>query len=56
MARSARVLGILNEQLGAPFRAIVIVDKEGVIRFKQTYSAAGDVDPRNLLAEVQKLG
>ena len=48
-------LGILNEQLGAPIRAIVIIDKEGVIRFKQTYTAAGDVDPRNILAEVEKL-
>ena len=48
--------GILNEQLGAPLRAVIIIDKEGVIRFKQTYAAAGDVDPRDILAEVQKLG
>ena len=48
-------LGILNEQLGAPFRAIVIIDKEGVIRFKQTYTAAGDVNPQAILAEVEKL-
>ena len=47
--------GILNENLGAPFRAIIIIDKEGVIRFKQTYAAAGDVDPPSILAEVQKL-
>ena len=48
-------LGILNEQLGAPFRAIIIIDKEGVIRFKETYTAVGDVDPQAILAEVEKL-
>jgi len=48
--------GVLNERLGAPFRAVIIIDKEGVIRFKRTYAAAGDVDPRDLLAEVGKLG
>ena len=47
--------GILNDNLGAPFRAIIIIDKEGVVRFKQTYAAAGDVDPPGILAEVQKL-
>ena len=51
----AQAYGILNENLGAPFRAIIIIDKEGVIRFKQTYAAVGDVDPRNILAEVEKL-
>ena len=48
-------LGILNENLGAPIRTVIIIDKEGIIRFKQTYGAAGDVDPRDILAEVQKL-
>ena len=47
--------GILNENLGAPLRAVIIIDKEGIIRFKQTYSAAGDVDPPSILAEVEKL-
>ena len=47
--------GILNETLGAPFRAVIIVDKDGVIRFKQTYGAATDVDPQGILAEIQKL-
>ena len=47
--------GILNEQLGAPMRAIIVIDKEGIIRFKQTYTAAGDVDPQGILEEVEKL-
>ena len=45
----------MNENLGAPVRTVIIIDKEGVIRFKQTYAAAGDVDPRDILAEVEKL-
>ncbi len=48
--------GLLDEERGAPTRAVIIIDKEGVIRFKQTYAAAGDVDPRDILAEVEKLG
>ena len=48
-------LGVLNENLGAPFRAIIVIDKEGIIRFKKTYAAAGDLDPRDVLAELQKL-
>ena len=51
----AKSLGILNENLGASLRAVIIIDKEGIIRFKQTYTAVGDVDPRDILAEVQKL-
>ncbi len=47
--------GIFNENLGAPIRSVIIIDKEGIIRFKQAYAAAGDVDPRDILAEVQKL-
>ena len=31
---------------------MIIIDKEGVIRFKQTYTSAGDADPRVILAEV----
>ncbi len=47
--------GVLNENLGAPLRAIVIIDKQGVIRFKQTYAAADALDPRDVMAEVEKL-
>ena len=48
--------GILDEERGAPTRAVIIVDKEGVIRFKQTYTSATDADPRDILDEVEKLG
>ncbi len=48
-------LGILNEDMGAPIRTVVIIDKEGIIRFKRSYTSAGDVDPRDILTEVQKL-
>ena len=51
----SQLFGIYNEERGVTMRAVIIIDKEGVIRFKQTYAAAGDVDPRDILAEVRKL-
>ena len=59
--------GLYNEANGASFRAVVIVDKEGIVRFKRTYTTvlkAGptgqgevetDLDPADILAEVEKI-
>ena len=47
--------GIFNEERGAPNRAIFIVDKEGVIRFKRVYDSARALDPQDILAEIDKL-
>jgi len=47
--------GIWNEQRGASNRAIFVIDKEGVIRFKRIYDSAADLDPKDILAEIDKL-
>ena len=59
--------GLYNEERGTSYRAVVIVDKEGIVRFKRTYTTvprAGptgqgevetDLDPADILAEVEKI-
>ena len=47
--------GIFNEERGAPNRAIFIVDTDGVIRFKRVYESARDLNPQDILAEIDKL-
>ena len=47
--------GIYNEERGAPNRSVFIVDTEGVIRFKRVYDSARDLDPKDILAEIDKL-
>ena len=47
--------GIWNEERGAASRAVFIIDKEGVIRFKRVYDSAADLDPKDILAEIDKL-
>jgi peroxiredoxin len=59
--------GLYNEEKGTSYRAVVIVDKEGTIRFKRTYKTVvspgptgqgvvqSDLDPADILAEVDKI-
>ena len=45
--------GLLNKKIGAPLRAIVIVDKKGIVRFSKEYPPGSIPDPScilNLLA------
>jgi alkyl hydroperoxide reductase subunit AhpC len=45
-----------NEERGAPNRAVVIVDKDGVIRYRHEYAAPNIPNPLDILTEVEKLG
>jgi alkyl hydroperoxide reductase subunit AhpC len=47
--------GIFNEDSGNSRRAVVVVDKQGTIRFKCIYSSAADLEVSDILAEVDKL-
>ena len=51
----AKAYGILNEETGTSRRSVIVVDKEGVIRFKRVYQSAGDIEIDDILAEVDKL-
>ena len=51
----AQLYGIYNEQRGTSDRAVIIIDKEGIVRFSQTYAGVGDISTDDLLAEIDKL-
>ena len=45
-----------NEERGTPNRSVVIVDKDGIIRYRKLYPSRDLPDPEEILAEVAKLG
>ena len=47
--------GLWNDERGAPTRAVIIVDKEGVIRFRQTYQPGTLPDPDAIVQVVEGL-
>lgn len=48
--------GLFNEERGTPNRAVVVVDKGGIVRFNKEYPPGTIPDPLDILAEVKKLG
>ena len=48
-------LGLYNEQTGTALRAALIIDKEGVVRWKKLYERPDLPDPQEVLAELDKL-
>ena len=62
-----RAYGLFNEEIGASLRAVVIVDKGGVVRFACTYQSVrlpgptgqgltdSDLDVAEVLAEVDRI-
>ncbi len=62
-----RAYGLFNEEIGASLRAVVIVDKGGVVRFARTYQSVrlpgptgqgltdSDLDVAKVLAEVDRI-
>ncbi len=51
----SRAYGVYNDQRGTPDRAVVIIDKEGTVRFKSVYGNVTDLKTDDILAEVRKL-
>ena len=47
--------GLYNDEKGTSFRAIIVVDKEGIIRFRRVYTSAADIHTDDILAEVDKV-
>ena len=50
----SELFDIYNEERGVTKRAVIIIDKEGVIRFKRVYDR-GLPDPQEILEELDKL-
>ncbi len=51
----AQLYGVYNEDRGTANRAVIIVDKQGVVRFKREYASAPELDTKDILAELAKL-
>lgn len=51
----AQLYGLFDEGRGTAVRAVVVVDREGVVRFRRVYSAITDLDPREVLEVVERL-
>lgn len=51
----AKAYGLFNDANGAFKRAVVIIDKKGIVRFKKTYTSAADLKVPDILAELDKL-
>lgn len=47
--------GVFQEKRGTPQRAIIVIDKEGTIRFSKTYKAATDLNPTDILEIIKSL-
>ena len=47
--------GLWNEERGAGNRAVIVVDKDGVVRFRRTYQPGVLPDPDEILAVVDGL-
>ena len=50
----SELFGIYNDERGTSRRAVIIIDKEGVIRFKKIFTE-GLPDPKEILEELDKL-
>ena len=46
---------VWNEERGASQRAVIIVDKEGIVRFRQSYSPGVLPNPEDILAVLDGL-
>lgn len=50
-----KLYGVYNEERGTAIRSVILIDKEGIIRFKRSYSDMSEFDMDEVTAEVDKL-
>ena len=53
--QASQAFGLYNEERGASIRAVVVVDKEGIVRFRETYTPGNLPDPVQILAVIDQL-
>ena len=51
----AKKYGVFLEDKGITDRATVIIDKQGTVRYAKSVTPAGERNPKELLAEAQKV-
>ena len=51
----SQLYGVYNDERGTANRAVIIVDKQGTVRFKRVYASVPELDMKDILAELAKL-
>ena len=51
----AQLYGVYNEERGTANRSVILVDKEGIVRFKRIYASMPELNMADIEAEVDKL-
>ena len=54
--KASQAYDLYNEERGASQRAVIVVDKEGIIRFRETYQPGVLPNPADILGALDKLG
>ena len=54
--KASQAYDLYNEERGASQRAVIVVDKEGIIRFRETYEPGVLPDPLDIVAAIEKMG
>ena len=52
----SQAYNLWDSERGASRRAVLVVDKDGVIRYRKTYTPGNLPDMEEILREVEKLG
>ena len=52
----SRAYNLWNPERGASQRAVLVIDKEGIIRYRRTYSAPNLPDLEEIVRVVEQLG
>jgi|TARA_A100001037_G_C15071155_1_gene599475 alkyl hydroperoxide reductase subunit AhpC len=53
--KATQSFGVFNDETGVPKRSVFLIDKKGIVRFSKIYDQAIDLNPSDILAEVNKL-
>jgi len=51
----SKAYGLYNSERGTSNRAVIIIDKEGIVRWAQEFANAADIDPKAIMEEIDKL-
>ena len=54
--KASQAYDLYNEERGASLRAVIVVDKQGVVRFRETYQPGILPNPTEILAVIDNLG
>ena len=54
--KASQAFDLWNDERGVSRRAVIVVDKEGIIRFRQTYEPGVLPDPLDIVAAIESMG